>query len=207
MCLALSPDAEPQWIEPRTADGRTRYTLPSLRIYTVLALGPSREALEPLRQAQMNAAVWALPEVTEPLRTTTEVWQPFGSGFTLAEGGRTGEYSIACENATVEGISGAHQSLSFEDDPPQRMTLTGWSRCEDVSGPRDGHYSIWVDATCVDGTVYNGHSASFEVGSHDWQQATLELDPPAPIRSMRVFCIFRHHTGRAWFDDLRLVRE
>ncbi|GEM_PF-2132273 len=207
VCLALSPDAEPQWIEPRTAGGRTRYTLPSLQIYTVLALGPSREALEPLRQAQMDAAVWALPEVTEPLRRTTEAWQPFDAGFTLAEGGRSGEYSIACENATVEGISGAHQSLSFEEDPPQRLTLTGWSRCEDVSGPRDGHYSIWVDATCIDGTVYNGHSASFEVGTHDWQQATLELDPPAPLRSMRVFCIFRHHTGRAWFDELRLVRE
>lgn len=207
VCLVLSPDAEPQWIEPRPADGRTRYTLPSLQIYSVLVLGSSREALEPLRQAQMDAAVWALPEVTEPLRTVTELWQPFGSGFTLSEGGRTGNYSILCENRTTEEISGAYQSLDFTDNPPQRMTLTGWSRAENVGGPRDAHYSIWVDATCVDGTVYNGHSAAFDVGTHDWQQATLELTPPAPIRSMRVFCIFRHHTGRAWFDDLRLTRE
>lgn len=206
-CLAISPDAEAQWLEPQPAGGRTRYTLPSLRIYSVLALAPSREALEPIRQAQMDAAVWALPEVTEPLRPVTEVWQDFGDGFSLAEGGRSSDYAIVCENATTEGISGATQSLNFEDDPPERLTLTGWSRAEDVSGSGDVHYSLWVDATCVDGTVYNGHNAPFEVGTHSWQQATLELTPPTPIRSMRVFCIFRHHTGRAWFDDLRLVRE
>jgi hypothetical protein len=206
-CLAISPDAEPRWLEAQPAGARMRYTLPSLQIYSVLVLAPSREPLEPLAQAQRDAALWALPPVTEPLRPVTEVWQDFGEGFTLAEGGHSGAYSIRCENATTEGIAGAVQSLNLEADPPARLTLSGWSRAEDVSGPEDAHYSIWVDATCVDGTVYNGHNAAFEVGTHDWRQATLELTPPAPIRSMRVYCIFRHHTGRAWFDDLRLVRE
>ena len=55
----------------------------------------------------------------------------------------------------------------------------------------------------MDRTVYNGHNAAFEVGT----MTGGGDDDPAPIRSMRVYCNFRHHTGRAWFDDLRLVRE
>lgn len=206
-CLAISPDGPPQWLETTAADGAVRVTVPRVDIYTMLVLADTRAPLEPIRAAVATAAPWELPPVTTPLRPSTEVWQAFGSGFTLSDEARTGEYAIRCENPSVADIRGAVQELNFGDDSPSRLTLTGWSRCEDVSGPRDGHYSIWVDATCVDGTVYNGHSAPFEVGTHDWQQATLVLEPPAPLRTARIYCIFRHHTGRAWFDDLRLVRE
>jgi len=206
-CLALSPDAEPQWLEASAQDGVVRVTVPRVQVYTMLALADTRGPLEPLRQAIADVAPWAIPPVTEPLRPATDVWQAFGSGFALSEDAHSGEYSIVCENADAEGISGAMQEISFGDDPPERLTLTGWSRCEDVSGPADVHYSIWVDATCVDGTVFNGRNAQFEAGTHGWQQATLVLEPPAPLSSARIFCIFRMHTGRAWFDDLRLVRE
>jgi len=207
LCLAVSPDHEPRWLEGTAGDGVVRVTVPRVDIYTMLVMADAREALDPIRQAVADAAPWALPPVTEPMRPVTQVWQAFGTGFALSDEPRSGDFCIRCENADAEGISGAMQALNFEDDPPERLTLTGWSRCEDVSGPRDGHYSIWVDATCVDGTVFNGHSAPFDVGTHGWQQATLVLEPPAPLASARIFCIFRHHTGRAWFDDVRLTRE
>jgi len=206
-CLAVSPDSEPQWLQGEAGDGLVRYTVPRIDIYTVLALAESRDALEPIREAVADAAPWSIPPVTEPLRPTTEVWQPYIGGFELAGGARSGDYCIACANADATDQRGAVQALNFEDDPPAALTLTGWSRCEDVSGPRDGHYSIWVDATCVDGTVYNGHNAPFEVGTHGWQQATLRLEPPAPLRTARVFLLFRNHSGHVWFDDIRLVRE
>ncbi|MGD9494882.1 MAG: hypothetical protein AB7Y46_01100 [Armatimonadota bacterium] len=206
-CLAISPDAEPEWLEATAEGGTVRLTVPRVDIYTMLLLADVRAALEPIRQRIADVAPWAIPPVTEPLRPATRVWQAFGSGFALSEEARSGEYAIVCTNADAQGIAGAYQELSFADDPPARLTLTGWSRCEDVSGPADAHYSIWVDATCVDGTAFNGHNARFEVGTHDWQQATLVLEPPAPLSSARIYCIFRMHTGRAWFDDLRLVRE
>ena len=64
-----------------------------------------------------------------------------------------------------------------------------------------------MDATCADGTVYNGHNTPFEAGTHDWQQATLHLEPPAPLRTMRLILLFRKHSGRVWFDDVRMAAE
>ena len=109
--------------------------------------------------------------------------------------GRDGGRAIVIENDSADDIRGASQQFLFEgDDQPAKLTITAWSRCENVSEPGDGHYSVWVDAVCNDGTVFNGHSSRFPIGTHDWQQATLTLEPPAPIRTMRLFLLFRLHS-------------
>ncbi len=205
-CLAISPDGTPQWIAGGGRGDGSVYVAPKLDIYTVLVLGPSRAALEPLRQAQMQAAPWDLPPVTKPLREMIVGWDDFGDGFVgETEQPHSGERCIRCENAEDTDIRGAGQQFTFEgEDQPSALTITAWSRCEQVSGARDGHYSVWVDAICADGTVFNGHSTPFEVGTHGWQEATLRLEPPAPIRTMKLFLLFRKHAGRAWFDDVTL---
>jgi len=206
-CLLISPDGPPQWIKGTTDDNGASYVAPRVDIYSVLLLASSRAALEPLRQAQMQAAPWDLPPITEPLREVIIGWQHFGDGFVgETDQPHSGKRCIRCENGEDTQIRGAMQQFDFEERrQPAALTITAWSRCEEVSGARDAHYSVYVDAVCADGTVFNGQHTSFEVGTHGWQQVTLRLEPPSPIRTMKLFLLFRKHSGRAWFDDVRMT--
>jgi hypothetical protein len=208
-CLAISPEQAPQWIDGVAVGETARYVVPRVDCYTVLVMADERGTLEPIRQANQTAQTWTLPRVTEPLRADTIGWDDFGQGFSFDDaGGREGGAAITINNEGADDIRGAGQQFTFADeDQPGKLTITAWSRCEDVSGPRDGHYSVWVDAICADGTVFNGHSSAFDVGTHDWQQATLTLEPPAPIRTMKLFLLFRKHSGQVWFDDVRMIAE
>jgi len=205
-CLAISPEQPPVWVTGLTPGDAAVYVVPEVRTYTVLVMGPSREALANVYDAQMRSAPWRLPAVTEPLRSLTAGWQAYGDGFAAAQGaGRSGDSSIVCESPDASSVRGASQQLTLDHEEPQTITLTAWSRCEGVSGRKDPHYSVYVDAVMEDGTVFNGHNTPFEVGSHDWQQAELVLTPPQPIRSMTLYLLFRKHSGKAWFDDVRVT--
>jgi len=207
-CLAISPDGPPRWVPVALHRDTSIIRAPRVRIYTVLVLARDRAALEPVRSTQLRAAGWTLPPVTEPLRPEVTNWRGYGQGFQI-DGNRahSGAYSIRCANTGASEIRGAVQTFHFEKDPPRRLRITAWSRCENVSGKADAHYSVYVDAVCTDGAVFNGRHAPFRTGTHDWEQAVLRLDPPAPIRSMRLYLLFRKHAGTAWFDDVRMVRE
>ena len=203
--LAISPERAPLWLQGQTSGKITTYTVPEVGIYTVLVLGPSRQALQPVYQTQMAASPWSVPPVTEPLRTQVSAWDRFGAGFvTDAAVRHGGEHSIACENATASDLRGASQQFEFDATTRQTYQLSAWSRAENVSGSASGDYSIYVDATCTDGTVFNGHATPFATGTHDWQQAKLELTPPAPLKTLRLHLLFRRKTGKVWFDDVQV---
>jgi len=203
--LLISPEREPEWIAGQQMDGETVYTIPQVGIYSVLLLGQAREALQPHYARQQRWAGWRLPEETEPLRAVVADWQPWGEGFSTDEAvSQSGQRSIRCENATEADLRGAVQTFDFSSTEKQSYVVTAWSRAESVSGPAHPDYSVYVDATCVDGTVYNGHATPFATGSHDWQQVSLELNPPAALRSMRLHLLFRKKTGRVWFDDVQM---
>jgi hypothetical protein len=203
--LAISPEHAPVWLKG-TAQGKvTTYTVPEVGIYTVLLLGASQQALQSAYQTQMAAAPWNIPPVTTPLRTLVRSWDKFGDGYALdtaiTHGGKN---SVRIENTAVSDMRGATQNMDFTDAPRQTYTLSAWSRAEDVGGSASADYSLYVDATCVDGTVYNGHSTPFATGTHDWQQVKLQLAPPAPLKSMKVYLLFRRKTGKVWFDDVQM---
>ncbi len=203
--LLVSPERPPEWVSGKTAGEQTIYAVPRVDIYSVLLLGASRQALQTTYDAQMRWGGWKLDAVTAPPRAVLTGWERWGEGFssdeTTSHGGRR---SIRCENAAASDLRGAWQSLDFSAPQQQTYTLTAWSRAEGVAGPRHPDYSLYVDANCVDGTVYNGHATPFETGTHDWQQVKLELTPPAPLRAMKVYVLFRKKTGRVWFDDVQM---
>ncbi len=148
--LAISPDGPPQWVTGQARGNQVAYTVPRVEIYTILVLAPSREALEPLYQAQMKAAPWRLPPVTEPLRAVVSAWDRYGDGFAPeAQAPHSGQRCILCRNDEETAIRGAVQQIELTQEKPQVITLTAWSRCENVSGRRDAHYSLYVDATCA----------------------------------------------------------
>ena len=84
------------------------------------------------------------------------------------------------------------------------LVVRGWSRAESVSGSPDAGYSLYVDLTYADGTPLWGQTANFRCGAHDWELRELVIAPTRPVRSLTVYCLFRGHTGRVWFDDVSL---
>jgi hypothetical protein len=207
-CLALSPEAPPAWIEGEAKDGATVYTVPSVSIYTMLALADSRAALEPIFQAQTAASTWTIPPVTTPLRQVLADWQPFGNGFAIdAANPLGGKQVVRCENETASQKAGITQQFDLQQKEPKPIVITAWSRAENVSGKADSGYAIFADATCDDGTVMKALNAPFATGMRYWNQVTLKISPTKPIRVLNLYLLFRGHTGRAWFDNISVKIE
>jgi hypothetical protein len=207
-CLALSPEAPPMWLSGVERGSVTAYTLPRVHIYTMLALAGERSRLEPLFQSQTAAAPWTIPPVTTPLRQTLAQWKPYGKGFAMdAANPHSGKQSVCCQSNSSREMSGLTQQFDLQQEQPQPIAISVWSRAEDVSGKADSRYSIFVDATCDDGSVMKGLNASFPTGTQPWNQATLKISPPQPIRVLNLYLVFRGHTGRVWFDDVSVKTE
>jgi hypothetical protein len=129
-------------------------------------------------------------------------WRPCGGGFERRLGeGRGG--GAALRLASEDG--GAVQVVDLSGRPSVGpLVLRGWSRSRDVSGQTDADYSLYVDIEAQDGSRRFGLFAPFAPGTHDWEEAVLELPAGPPVRTLRIHCLFRHRSGEAWFDDLRL---
>jgi hypothetical protein len=129
-------------------------------------------------------------------------WSNWQQGHRVALGeGRGGTQCVVCERRDGEGEFGASQTLTLNRTNIAPFIIRGWSKAENVSGSPDNGYSLYVDITYADGTPLWGQTADFNCGTHDWQQRQFVLLPDKPVKSLTLHCLFRGHTGKAWFDD------
>ncbi len=106
-------------------------------------------------------------------------------------------------NANAIGAArGASQTVQVNQTEAKPLVVRGWSKAEQVSGPTDNQYGLWVDLTYTDGTPLWAQVAPFRAGTHDWQMSEFVIHPGKPVKSATVHALFRYHSGRAWFDDL-----
>ncbi len=133
-------------------------------------------------------------------------WQAYGPGVTLTDDAHTGERALVFTNNSTEDASGLWQQVDLNRSRVFPLVISGWSRCEEVSGDPDAHYSLWADLQYTDGTFLYGQSIPFDTGTHDWQYRELTIHPAKPVRWIKLHGLLRRHSGRAWFDDLS-VRE
>ncbi|MBI2435647.1 MAG: hypothetical protein HYV26_22560 [Candidatus Hydrogenedentes bacterium] len=136
-------------------------------------------------------------------------WSPYGTqGYANDTAQRhSGERSIVCESTSQPGDGGAAQTITLQQTEAQPVTISGWSRAENVSGDADGNYALYADVQYTDGDWLYGHVAPFAVGTHDWQEATVTIQPEKPVQSLTLNALFRQKTGKAWFDDLSLRED
>lgn len=134
--------------------------------------------------------------------TTASGWAPFGdSGYAVDSAEHhSGTRSIRC-SLSADGVAGASSTVTFDQTEPAPIVVSGWSKADNVSGSPDNDYSVYVDLTYMDGTPLWGSTASFDTGTHDWQQEEITITPSKPVKSIAVYALFRHHTGTVWFDD------
>ena len=129
-------------------------------------------------------------------------WAFWQQGYRLVPGeGRSGSQGVVCERREGEGEFGASQTLTLNRTNIAPFIIRGWSKAENVSGTPDSGYSLYVDITYADGTPLWGQTVDFNCGTHDWEQRQFVLLPDKPVKSFTLHCLFRGHTGKAWFDD------
>lgn len=119
-------------------------------------------------------------------------------------GGREGGAALVCEVTDDKVESGASQSIRLDRKTIRPLVISGWSRAQDVSGAPDSGYAIYVDIIYQDGTSQWGKTAVFSTGTHDWQHSETVILPEKPVKSLSLYCLFRYHTGKVWFDDVKL---
>ena len=133
----------------------------------------------------------------------SEGWRPWSLGCERRDG------EFVCDNggeATAQrGIS---QSITLNQQQPEPIVASVWSKAEGVTGSADSDYALYLDLVFEDGTPLWGQTAAFATGTHDWQHRELIVLPEKPVRSLSYYLLLRRHGGRAWFraPDLRVVQ-
>lgn len=136
-------------------------------------------------------------------RRTLEAWdaqEAFEIDTTVK---RSGAQSLLADPGTTGRWVGAIQSVDFKKPYTGPIRVEGYSRAEGVSGERDNNYSIYVDVIYDDNTYLFGQCATFSPGTHDWEHSEVVIQPEKPVARLRIFCLLRGRSGKAWFDDLR----
>lgn len=130
-------------------------------------------------------------------------WRPWQEGFE-----REGD-SFVCDNASDANVQrGVSQTVAVNQTRPEPLVAVAWSKAQDVGGGQDSDYSLYLDLVYADGNPLWGQTASFNVGTHDWQKVQVLVFPERPVKSVSFYMLLRRHSGKAWFRDpeLRLLR-
>ncbi len=186
---------------------RYRLVLPLAAV--LLTFGVAHSGAPVMRVVQSSGAGPNL--VQNPgfeLGTTSVVasWSAGPQGLRVAVGeGRTNSQALACRAMDTTGWYGASQTLTLNRTNRVPVAVRGWSRAEAVSGSADSNYSLYVDIVYQDGSPLWGQTGNFTAGSHDWEAREFVILPEKPIRSLTLYCLFRGHSGQAWFDDVSVA--
>ncbi len=134
--------------------------------------------------------------------------QGYGNGYKVRTGeGRNASTAAFCDNPTGDKSLGLSWSFTISQTHPEPVTMSGWSRAENVEGSMDSDYSLYIDVIYTDGTPSWGHQVQFSTGTHDWQELKLLVIPEKEIRQISCYALFRYKKGSVWFDDITIQKS
>ena len=179
-----------------------RYITSVLLLAATLITATGAPAMRVVRAGSNGTQLLVNGSFEELRQGKPAAWSNWQQGYRLTPGeGRGGSQCVVCERREGEGDFGASQTLALNRTNIAPFIVRGWSKAENVSGSPDNGYSLYVDITYADGTPLWGQTVDFNCGTHDWQQRQFVLLPDKPVKSLTLHCLFRGHTGKAWFDD------
>ncbi|MBN2129348.1 MAG: hypothetical protein JW741_07615, partial [Sedimentisphaerales bacterium] len=126
-------------------------------------------------------------------------WTGWQRGFT-----RDGDVFVCDNGADTQAQRGVSQTVTLNQQKPEPIIATAWSRAENVGGTRDRDYCLYLDLRYTDGTPLWGQVDSWSVGTHDWEKAQVIVFPEKPVASVSFHMLLRGHSGKAWFRDPQL---
>lgn len=114
---------------------------------------------------------------------------------------------FVCDNGSdAHAQRGVSQRVVLNQEKPEPIVATAWSKAEGVDGAADSDYSLYLDLTYTDGTPLWGQVDSWTVGTHDWEKAQVLVFPEKPVASVSFYMLLRGHAGKAWFRDPQVQR-
>lgn len=146
-------------------------------------------------------------EIDANLDGLPDLWHPYYLGFqydTSGQNAYSGKKSVYIKNDTDTAFSGCYISFDINQEKPEPLQLSGWSKCKNVSGDMNNDYSIYTDIRYNDDTNLYGQTAKFSTGTHDWEYSEKMINPEKPIKRVYLYALFRRKTGEVWFDHLYL---
>jgi len=137
---------------------------------------------------------------------SAEIWKMKKCRYDTGEA-HEGRRSLVCSCTGEDEASFATQRIELNQKEPREVIISGWSKAENVSGKKDVFYAVYVDFRYADGTPLYMKTVNFETGSHDWQYGECIVKPKKPLQRASLGVYLRRHTGRAWFDDIRIAQK
>ncbi|MGD9518379.1 MAG: hypothetical protein AB7W28_02595 [Armatimonadota bacterium] len=136
-------------------------------------------------------------------------WNPYGAGFEIVDNeGIKDSRCAKCVRQPGAEPMGLSQTVTLSQQAPRPLVATAWSKAEGVTGEKGSDYSLYLDLTYRDGDHQWGQVASFDTGTHDWQQVTVRFEPTKPLAAASVHLLFRGNMyGTVWFDDISVREE
>jgi len=95
------------------------------------------------------------------------------------------------------------QVVNISGSAGDRFTISGWSK---ASNPlrEGGPYCLQARVFHTDGTKRN-YRACFAKRTHDWQRRQTTFTTVKDYKKIVVYLLDARQSGKAWFDDVRLV--
>lgn len=150
--------------------------------------------------------VWA--NRVEP-RKLSESWEWFPKYWVDARVTRTGSRSLAL-GSRWKGQYGACQEVTLNQKKPEPLVLAAFSKAQDLD--KVSKYALGVLGIHDDGSEFPRIELPLRLEPHDWEEATLRIEPKKPLERVTVFLIKvqpretpRGSTTALWFDDVSLT--
>lgn len=131
---------------------------------------------------------------------TSNAWMTYFGGFEQLNG-----YIKVL--STKSKKNGATQIIYLNQDYPQKVLISGFSKASFVQGNQEMKYSIHVNVIFKDQSEAKDLFVPFSGGTHDWELKSFYLTLDQPIEKIILTLIFEDHSGIAYFKDISVQEE
>jgi RHS repeat-associated protein len=106
--------------------------------------------------------------------------------------------------ATTSGDQLATQELYLYQGTATPVTVSAYSRADQITAGAAGEYALWVRFYDASGIEMGSSTVDFTAGTHDWERQSVTYVPPRPIaRASLTLKLGGARTGTAWFDAVQ----
>ena len=128
-------------------------------------------------------------------------WKAWEDGYVATDEG------FVCDNGNDAKLRrGLGKLVVLNQKRPLAIRVTAESKAENASTADESNYSLYLDISYADGTNEWGVKSSFTPGTHDWEEKEVVFMPGKPIESVNCWLLFREHSGKAVFRNLKFYQ-
>ena len=137
----------------------------------------------------------------KPVSLENIEWRAWEDGYVATDEG------FVCDNGDNGKLRrGLGKVITVTQKRPLAIRVTAESKAENASRGDESNYSLYLDISYADGTNDWGVKSPFTQGTHDWEEKEVVFMPAKPIASIYCWLLFRNHTGKVWFRNLKFYQ-